>query len=203
MVLRVTIWRFNFVIRPSFRSSPNDKMLPSLKQGMIYLLKSTQRFGTHYFVTLGKLCNLKQQCRDCATSTWIYTHQHMSNYEFQQLGCTAFECRSNFQTNWESFAHRDQQNMQGFAAPKPWRWQMSNSGLWTGSIINQSRAHSHIWTNRKITSSIESKSFMWQNIVDSNTNKRSSWNNHKPSKLVSKGLKLLTTKLWSHRTLGG
>ena len=48
-----------------------------------------------------------------------------------------FECHANFQINWESLAHRDQQRTCfRYVAPKPWRWQMSSMHPWTSSIVN-------------------------------------------------------------------
>ena len=102
--------RVGFLIEPSLKPSPNHKMLPSSEKGNIPTKINSQVLNPLFCDFFGKLCNLRQRCRNCDPSTWIYTHQHMSNQKFQQVfrGYDAFECHANFQINWESFAHRDQ-----------------------------------------------------------------------------------------------
>ena len=74
------------------------------------------------------------------------------------LGYVAFDCHENFQINWESFAHRDQQKTcSWYVVPMLWRWQMSSNHSCTSSIVKQLRAHCHIWIDPKITNYVESK----------------------------------------------
>ena len=118
------------------------------------------------------------------------THVQLKSSNIIFLGHVAFECHANFQINWKSLAHRDRQkNCLGYVAPKPWRWQMSSFGLLVGSIINQSRAHSHIWNNPKIINFVEPTLSTWQSIVDLNINKRSSWNNQETIWTGVKGIR--------------
>jgi hypothetical protein len=117
----------------------------------------------------------------------------------------AFECHANFQINWKSFARRDQHmKCLGYVAPKPQSWQMSGYGSWTGSTVNQLRAHSHIFFIPKVANFVESKLSTWHNIAYFNMNKRSSWNSPKTHpNLCERGhSKLLMTILWLHRTVG-
>ena len=115
----------------------------------------------------------------------------IKNSKGRCLGYVAFECHANFQINWESFAHRDQQKTcLEYAAPKPRKWQMSRFGSWTAFIVHQLRAHSHIWTNPKIANSIESKLDTWQNIANFNMNKRFTWNNLETIRTSVKGIKV-------------
>ena len=112
----------------------NQLQMPNItliqKRDAIHLLKSIHKSWKLFFFSFsGKLCNLRQQCHNCALSTWIYTHQQMSNQNSNGgcLGYVAFECHANFHINWESFAHRDQhKTCLGYVAPIPRRWQMSS-----------------------------------------------------------------------------
>jgi hypothetical protein len=83
----------------------------------------------------------------------------------------------------------------GYVAPKPQRWQMSSFGSWVDSIVNQLRAHSHIWIYPKIIHFVESKSSTWQNIADLNMNTRSGWNNQKTIWTSFKGI--ITNRSWT------
>ena len=66
---------------------------------------------------------------------------------------------------------------------------MSSIDLWTGSIVNQSITHSHIWINPKLANFVESKLSTWQDIADLNMNKRSTGNNQETIRTNVKGVK--------------
>ena len=106
------------------------------------------------------------------------------------LGYGAFDYHANFQIDWESFAHRDQQKKHMFRICCPLERGCDNVKLvfvdWFP--CNQLRAHSHVWINQKIANSIKSKLSTWQDIAYMNMNK-SSWNNLEQYELVSKGSK--------------
>ena len=82
----------------------------------------------------------------------------------------------------------NQKNVLRYVAPKTWRRQMSNMRLWTGFIVNQLSAHSHILINPKITNHVESKLTMWQDITKPKHEQEKLVETiPKPSKMVSKG----------------
>ena len=166
-----------FFIKPPLKLSPNEKILPSFKRGYNYGNQLTN-LGTIILWFFGKLCNLRQCCHNymsmwkvCTTTNTCPT----KNSSRRCLGYVVFECSAKFQFNWSSFAHRDQQEKYIFVfwydAPKPRRCQMSSKCLWTSSIKNQLRAHSHIWVNPKITNFIESKLSTWQDRANMNMNR--------------------------------
>ena len=163
-----------FFIKTPLKQSSNDKMLPSFKAGAIYLLTSTYKslkplFGGFF----GKLCNLRQQCHNYTPSTWITPTNTCptKNSNRRCLGDVAFECHANFRWVGNHFhIGINKKTYLGNVALKPQRWQMSRFDSCIGSIVNQLRAHSHIWTNPKITNYIESRLSTWQYTTYLNMN---------------------------------
>ena len=101
-----------FLIEHLLESSLNCKTLPLFKRGA---LKTTHKFWNRYFVILWKGLhkNLRPRCHNCAPSTWIYTpptHVQLEIRMVDVLGYVVFECHANFQSNWELFACKDQEN---------------------------------------------------------------------------------------------
>ena len=86
------------------------------------------------------------------------------------LECVMFECHANFQINWESFAHRDQQKgtCLRYVASKMQRWQMSSRHLWSTSTVNKLSAHSHIPTfwNQYYSCGMTQETWTWTRVVE-------------------------------------
>ena len=76
------------MIEPPLKSSPNDKALPSLIRGPVYLLKSTHIILWYF----GKLCNLRYYCS--ATTAHLprgFTPTtHMSNQKKSNDRCLGY-----------------------------------------------------------------------------------------------------------------
>ena len=123
------------------------KGLPHSKEGAIYLLKSTHKSWNHNFViflgsfaiwgSCGTIVHLPHEFPPTSTCPTI-------NSNGQCLGYATFECHSNFEINWESFPHTNQQKymfgicclLEWLDTPKLWRWQTSSKCLGTGFIVN-------------------------------------------------------------------
>ena len=155
-----------FLIEPPFKSSPNDRMLPSFRRGAIYLLESIHGSWNRYFYfyfweALGFEATLPQLC----TFPHGFTRTNTCPIETSNgicLGCDVCECHAKFQIDGESFAHMDQQKTcLGYVAPKPQWWQMSSFGSWAGSIVHKLRPHSHVRINPKIANFANPKLFTW------------------------------------------
>ena len=98
------------------------KCYPCSKEGQHTYPNQLTNLETIILWIFWKFCNLWQWCQNCTPSTWIYchppTHVQLKILNNKCLGYVAVECHTNFQINWESFAHRDQlKNMVSICCP--------------------------------------------------------------------------------------
>ena len=100
-----------FITTP-LKSSPNDKMLPSFKEGAIYLLKLAHKSWKPLFCDFLGSFAIWGDDASVAHLPHGFTPTNTCptiNSNNTCLGYDVFECHANFQNNWESFAHREQQ----------------------------------------------------------------------------------------------
>ena len=104
---------------------------------------------------LGKLCNLRQRCLNLhLLHGFAPTSACPTKHSIERcLGYIVFT----YQPNSNQLGVICTWDQQRYIAPKLWRWQMKSFGLWTGSIVNQLWAYSHIWINQKTKNLVDSK----------------------------------------------
>ena len=104
--------RVGSMIKPSLKSSLNNKILPSLGKGAMYLLESSHKSRNQYFVIFedalqleATLAELRIFHMDLHPPTYVLLN--IPNGRFFRI-YVVLVCHANFHINWESFAHKDQ-----------------------------------------------------------------------------------------------